>query len=204
MSTRISWTNETWNPVTGCTPVSEGCKNCYAERMSKRLAGRCGYPAGDHAFDVHVHMNRMWDPLGWKNPRMVFVCSMGDLFHKRVPDHTRDMVFTVMAGSRRHTFQVLTKRPEIMAEWISKSAFAGENFPSNVWLGVSVESRATLAHRVGQLSGIENVSVRFMSAEPLLESLDEIDLHIDSLDWIIAGCESINARPGTSERGMVP
>lgn len=115
--TKIEWTDQTWNPITGCTPVSPGCAHCYARRMAKRLAGRCGYPAAPHEFEVTLHPERLNEPLGWKKPRRVFVCSMGDLFHEDVPDEYVDAVFAVMAVAEQHTFQVLTKRPERMYQW---------------------------------------------------------------------------------------
>jgi protein gp37 len=125
MTTKIEWVKngdgtqgKTWNPVTGCTKVSPGCEHCYAERMSKRLAGRCGYPA-DNPFKVTLHPRRLTEPLHWRKPRTIFVCSMGDLFHDDVPDEFIDQVFAVMALCPQHTFQVLTKRPERMQEYIS-------------------------------------------------------------------------------------
>jgi len=135
MTTKIEWTNETWNPVTGCSKVSAGCKHCYAERMSHRLKGRFGYPADD-PFKVTLHPDRLNQPLKWKKPRQIFVCSMGDLFHEDVPFEYITRVFDTMVSWRRpswkareaedwenlidpgHTFQVLTKRPERIAPWI--------------------------------------------------------------------------------------
>ena len=113
MTTKIEWTDETWNPVTGCTPVSEGCRNCYARKMSKRLRGRFGYPADD-PFRVTFHPDKLGDPLKMRKPRMIFVCSMGDLFHEDVPDATIHRIFGIMAFCSQHIFQVLTKRPERM------------------------------------------------------------------------------------------
>jgi len=116
--TKIDWADMTWNPVTGCAPISEGCQNCYAQRMSKRLAGRCGYSA-DEPFKVTLHPERLNEPLKWRKPRRVFVCSMGDLFHKDVPEEFIDLVFAIMALAPQHTFQVLTKRPERMVKYFS-------------------------------------------------------------------------------------
>ena len=120
MSTKIQWTDETWNPVTGCTKISPGCANCYAERMAKRLTGRCGYPAAPNQFDVRLHPNRLDQPLSWRKPRMCFVCSMSDLFHEEVSDDFVLRVFAAIALSRKHTFQVLTKRPRRMAEFAQR------------------------------------------------------------------------------------
>lgn len=114
MPTRIEWTNESWNPVTGCTKVSAGCAHCYAERMAERLRGRFGYPADD-PFRVTLHPDRLVQPLHWRTPKMIFVCSMGDLFHERVPLDLLAEVFAVMSRCYWHTFQVLTKRPERLA-----------------------------------------------------------------------------------------
>ena len=121
MTTKIEWTDESWNPVTGCTKVSAGCQNCYAERMAKRLRGRFGYP-DDDPFRVTLHPDRLEQPLRWRKPRRVFVCSMGDLFHEDVPDEFIDQVFAVMALAKEHTFQVLTKRPERMKSYLSDRA----------------------------------------------------------------------------------
>lgn len=123
---KIEWTNETWNPVTGCTKVSAGCKHCYAERMAKRLAGRHGYPAAPDSFRVTQHPDRLTQPLHFRRPRMIFVCSMGDLFHRDVPDKFIDQVFAIMALCPQHTFQVLTKRPERMAEYLNWYEFTAE------------------------------------------------------------------------------
>jgi protein gp37 len=117
--TKIEWADAVWNPVTGCTPVSAGCQHCYAARMAKRLAGRCGYPA-DEPFAVTSHFDRLSDPLAWRKPKRVFVCSMGDLFHADVTEAIRQKVFGVMSLAGQHTFMVLTKRPERMAEWFAK------------------------------------------------------------------------------------
>ena len=116
VSTKIEWTDETWNPVTGCTKISEACGHCYAERMSHRLAGRYGYPA-DEPFRVALHPDKLAQPIEWKKPRRIFVVSMGDLFHEDVPDEYIAAVFGVMAACPQHTFQVLTKRPERALEW---------------------------------------------------------------------------------------
>ena len=116
--TKIEWTDESWNPVTGCTKIAEGCGNCYAERMSKRLAGRYGYPSKD-PFKVTIHRDKIPQPIHWKSPRMIFVCSMSDLFHDSVPDEIIDIVFAVMAMCPRHTFQILTKRPKRMCSYLS-------------------------------------------------------------------------------------
>jgi len=166
--TRIEWTDVSWNPVTGCSKVSRGCQFCYAERMAKRLAGRGGYPA-ENPFAVTLHPERLDEPLHWRKPRRVFVCSMGDLFHKDVPSGFITEVFAVMALCPQHTFQVLTKRPERMAEYL-----ADEDLPDyidtmacnygachanldgrwplpNVWLGTSVEDQATADERIPHL-----------------------------------------------------
>ena len=114
-TTKIEWAEAAWNPVTGCTPVSAGCANCYARRMAQRLRGRCGYPA-DEPFRVTLRPDRLDEPLHWHKPRRVFVCSMGDLFHPDVPDEFIDQVFAAMALCPQHTFLVLTKRPEGMRQ----------------------------------------------------------------------------------------
>ena len=123
-TTKIEWCDKTWSPVTGCSPVSEGCEHCWAERFSKRLAGRCGYPA-DEPFRVTLHPGRLDEPLRWRKPRRVFVCSMGDLFHPDVPDEFITKTWDIMWKAKQHTFLVLTKRPERMKQWITDNAYAG-------------------------------------------------------------------------------
>ena len=191
MSTKIEWTDETWSPVTGCTKVSEGCRNCYAERMAKRLAGRYGYPAdgmycitcmeyheGEEcptclgrliprsSFDVTLQPDRLDQPLRWKKPRMVFIPSMGDLFHKDVPFEFVDTVFDIMARADRHTFQLLTKRPERMLAFTQEWDYGDWLLP-NVWFGVSVENQEMADERIPLLLQTP-AAVRFVSCEPLL------------------------------------
>lgn len=188
--TEIEWTEATWNPVTGCTKVSQGCKNCYAERMSKRLAGRYGYPA-DEPFRVTLHLNRLEEPLRVRKPTTFFVCSMSDLFHKDVPTEFIDEVFAVMAMCPQHTFQVLTKRPERMQQYfrdiggttrrdwvfsaagrlLNKVRLPGFDWPlPNVWLGTSVENQEEADKRIPFLLQCP-AKVRFLSCEPLLGPL---------------------------------
>ena len=187
--TKIEWTEYSWNPVSGCTPISEGCQNCYAKRMSKRLAGRCGYPADD-PFRVTLHPERLDEPLKWKKPRRVFVCSMGDLFHEDVPFGFVDRVFAIMALTKQHTFLVLTKRPIRMRQYIDGltlqriceaaplgltdiqvadlRAYVRDNFPlPNVWLGVTAENQQRADERIPILLQIP-AAVRFVSVEPML------------------------------------
>ncbi len=188
MSTsKIEWTEATWNPVTGCTKISAGCANCYAERMSKRLQamGQAKYSAG---FDkVVCHDDVLRRPLHWKQPRTVFVNSMSDLFHKDVPECFIASVFDVMKRAHWHRFQVLTKRADRMAE-LDRLL----NWSSNVWMGVTVENRHTKS-RIESLRSIDP-AVRFLSIEPLLESLGRLDLA--GIHWVIVGGESgPGARP---------
>ena len=187
---KIEWTDAVWNPVTGCTKVSQGCAHCYAERMSKRLAGRCGYPK-DEPFRVTLHPDKLTEPLKWKKPRKIFVNSMSDLFHEDVPDKFIDEVFAVMADAGQHTFMILTKRPDRMMKYLSpdnprytaakvfrltKDA-AGKfdcdlHWPLiNVWIGVSVENQAAADERIPLLLQTP-AAVKFISAEPLLGSVD--------------------------------
>jgi protein gp37 len=177
--TKIEWvarpgtTPESWNPVSGCSPKSEGCHNCYAERMARRLAGRCGYPEQPHHFDVTLHPDRLDIPLRWRKPRTVFVCSMSDLFHKDISDKYIDRVFQVMAeANRSHTFLLLTKRPERMralwTDWIENGL--GGIVPRNVWGLVTVENQDE-AWRVIELLQTP-FAIRGVSCEPLLEPID--------------------------------
>lgn len=185
-TTKIEWTEATWNPVTGCTKVSKGCQNCYAEKMANRLKlmGQAKYENG---FEVTTHDAVLSEPEAWRRPRIVFVCSMADLFHDDVPDDFIKRVFEVMNDNGAHTFQVLTKRPERLAELAPQLEFT-----DNIWVGVTVE-HADYVERVDLLRAVP-AAVRFLSCEPLLDSLTDIDL--EGIDWVIVGGESgPGARP---------
>jgi protein gp37 len=164
--TKIEWTDESWNPITGCNKISLGCKFCYAERMAKRLVGRCGYPTND-PFKVTLHPDRLEQPLRWRKNRKVFVCSMGDLFHNDVPEDYIAKIFAVMRQGRQHVFQILTKRPERMLRYFSTHA---EPEPW-IWLGVSVEDQDAADHRIPFLLRMPK-SIKFVSVEPLLGPVD--------------------------------
>jgi protein gp37 len=184
--TKIEWTDATWNPVTGCTKVSAGCDHCYAERFAKRLQAM-GVPAYRNGFAVTMHPEALDVPLHWRKPRMVFVCSMGDLFHSDVPEWYIRQVFRTMRIAERHTFQVLTKRVKRAAEILGS-----EWLPRNIWVGTSVENAPRL-DRVFKLKQIP-ARIRFLSLEPLLGSLPNFDLF--GIDWVIVGGESgPGARP---------
>lgn len=217
---KIEWTDETWNPVTGCTKISEGCVHCYAERMSKRLAGRYGYPPAPRGFDVALHPDRLGEPLRWKKPRMVFVVSMGDLFHEDVPDEYIGRVWDVMVRAHWHTFQVLTKRADRMREWVNGwyRRRCSDAIP-NIWGLVTCENQMRADERIGDLI-CTRFAVRGVSVEPMLGAVDlspwlvkrwiqgystpmSRRLGRDSdpvqkprLDWVICGGESApGARP---------
>lgn len=182
----IEWTESTWNPLTGCTKISPGCKFCYAERMAKRLHGM-GQPRYENGFRLTMHEDALEFPLLWGKPRRIFVNSMSDLFHEDVPVSFIERVFNVMRGAHWHQFQVLTKRSERLLE-ISKSL----DWPNNVWMGVSVE-RDDYSFRIDDLRKTGAV-VKFLSLEPLLGPLSFLDLR--SIDWVIVGGESgPKARP---------
>jgi len=186
MATKIEWTESTWNPVTGCTKISSGCQNCYAERMAKRLhaMGQKNYA---NQFEVTLHPHTLEKPRHWKKPQMVFVNSMSDLFHEKVPLKFIQKVFDVMNSTPQHTYQVLTKRAERLAELAPKL-----NWSENIWMGVTVENDETVP-RVDCLRKVRSV-VRFLSLEPLLSSLPSLEL--DGIDWVIVGGESgPGARP---------
>jgi protein gp37 len=176
----IEWTESTWNPVTGCTKISAGCKNCYAERMAKRLKamGNKNYKNG---FQVTLHPHMLDKPFEWKKSQMVFVNSMSDLFHEEVPFEYIDRVFNVMRAAKKHTFQVLTKRAERLTELASHL-----EWPENIWMGVSVEDN-DVRHRVELLRQVP-AHIRFLSLEPLLGPLYDLDLR--AIDWVIVGGES--------------
>jgi len=176
----IEWTEATWNPVTGCTKLSQGCKHCYAERMAKRLQAM-GNPRYRNGFRVTVHPDLLDLPLTWKRPRTIFTNSMSDLFHPQVPDEFIERVFAVMAQASWHTFQVLTKRPE-------RAAHIGTAlpWPENVWMGTSVENDLVV-HRVDALRRVP-AAVRFLSCEPLIGPVPSLAL--DGIHWVIVGGES--------------
>lgn len=186
----IEWTNATWNPVTGCTKVSAGCKNCYAERFAERFRDVPGHPF-EQGFDVRLWHERLEIPLRWRTPRLIFVNSMSDLFHPKVPDDFIQKAFATMEAAPQHTFQILTKRPERVV------ALAPEvPWPANVWMGVSVEDERVLG-RIDLLRQVR-ASIRFLSCEPLIGPLTGIDL--DGIDWVIVGGESgPGARPMRAE-----
>ncbi len=189
-TSKIEWTEVTWNPVTGCTKISDGCRHCYAERMARRLKamGQRNYRNG---FDVVCHPHMLERPLSWKSPRAVFVNSMGDLFHEEVPDDFIKEVFSVMLRAHWHRFQVLTKRAERLKEFSAKL-----DWPGNVWMGVTVETADCLG-RIDCL-GATAAKVKFLSLEPLLGPLPDIDLA--GIDWVIVGGESgPGARPMKEE-----
>ena len=177
----IEWTERTWNPVTGCTKISAGCKYCYAEVMARRLRamGAAGYENG---FIVSCHAGRLKQPLLRKTPTIYFMNSMSDLFHPHVPFHFIDRVMETIHKSPQHTYQVLTKRPKIMAKY-----FIRRTIPDNIWLGVSVENKKHGLPRIPILREI-SAKIRFLSIEPLLEDLGVIDL--DGIHWVIVGGES--------------
>ena len=186
LGSRIEWTETTWNPVTGCSKVSEGCKHCYAERMSARLRAM-GVEKYRRGFEVAQHASVIETPLRWRKPRLVFVNSMSDLFHDLVEPGFIEAVFEVMNRCPQHSFQVLTKRPERTLELDSDL-----NWTPNIWLGVSIESGRWL-RRLEALC-LTSAKTRFLSLEPLLGPLPNLDL--SGVDWVITGGESgPGARP---------
>jgi protein gp37 len=176
----IEWTESTWNPVTGCTKISAGCTNCYAERMARRLQAM-GQPNYADGFRLTLHEDALAIPLRWKKPQMIFVNSMSDLFHPDVPPEFIDKTFAVMRQATRHTFQVLTKRSRRLAELDQDI-----EWPSNVWMGVTVEREDYLL-RVDHLRET-HARTKFLSLEPLLGPLS--DLHLTGMHWVIVGGES--------------
>lgn len=182
----IEWTESTWNPVTGCNKISPGCKNCYAERLAKRLKamGQANYKNG---FKLTLQPQMLELPLNWKKPQTIFVNSMSDLFHKNVPLEYIQQVFDVMNRAHWHRFQVLTKRSERLAELSSYLEWS-----PNIWMGVSVESQKYV-HRIDDLRKTK-AKIKFLSLEPLIGSLKNLEL--SNIDWAIVGGESgYGARP---------
>jgi protein gp37 len=176
----IEWTDATWNPVTGCTKASPGCKHCYAERLAARLQAMRN-PRYRNGFALTLQHDQLTLPLRWRDPRRIFVNSMSDLFHEDISFDFIERVFDVMGRAEHHTFQILTKRHERLAELASDLAWH-----DNVWIGVSIENRR-FVHRADYLRDVD-AAVRFISAEPLLGPLNGLDLA--GIDWLIAGGES--------------
>lgn len=190
--TRIEWTESTWNPVTGCTKTSEGCRHCYAESFARRLNGM-GVEKYRNSFHLTLHPDALQEPFKWKKPRLIFVNSMSDLFHKDIPIEYIKKVFSVMRQNPQHVFQILTKRAEVLKYYDSEGWL---QWSHNTWMGVSVENSNTL-FRVDSLRET-NARVKFLSCEPLLGPLH--DLNLNGIDWVIVGGESgRNARPMEEE-----
>ena len=182
----IEWTESTWNPVSGCTKISVGCQNCYAERMAKRLQAM-GQQRYKNGFKVTLHPEALDEPYRWKKPRVVFVNSMSDLFHEKIPIEFIQDVFTVMNENKRHTFQILTKRSGRLRELAPLLKWS-----ENIWMGVTIENN-DYVHRADDLRTV-GAAVRFLSLEPLLGPVP--DLELTGIDWVIVGGESgPGARP---------
>lgn len=192
-ATQIEWTDATWNPVTGCTKIGPGCENCYAERFAERWRGIKDHPY-EQGFDLRIWPDRLKQPALWKKPRMIFVNSMSDLFHKEVDRQYIDKVFDTMETANWHVYQVLTKRSSLMRNYVRKR-YGEKSVPSHIWLGVSVEDSAHKS-RIEHLRQI-NSEARFISFEPLLGSIGEVDL--SGIAWAIVGGES-----GPRARAMEP
>lgn len=185
-NTKIEWTKSTWNPVTGCSEISAGCKNCYAKRMALRLQAM-GQPNYRNGFKVTCHSKMLDLPVCWKKPQMIFVNSMSDLFHDLVPEEFIFEIFDTMNKASRHQFQILTKRAERLSELATSLKWA-----ENIWMGVTVES-ADYKERIDYLR-YTSAHIKFLSLEPLLSDLGQLDLN--NIDWVIAGGESgPGARP---------
>ena len=180
----IEWTDSTWNPVTGCTKISRGCDNCYAERFSERFRGVAGHPF-ENGFDLTLRPERLRQPVLWRRPRMIFVNSMSDLFHKEVPSAFVDLVFDTMEAANWHVFQLLTKRSSRMQKYLRRR-FESRPCPQHIWCGVSVEdspAKSRIEHLREAPAG-----ARFLSVEPLLGPVGTLDLR--GIHWVIAGGES--------------
>ena len=187
MAHKIEWTERTWNPTVGCSKVSEGCKNCYAETMAIRLQA-IGVKGYDNGFQFSIVPSRLNEPLKRKKPTIYFVNSMSDLFHQDMPKDYLDKIFGVIENTPQHTYQILTKRADKMFAY-----FKNKQIPTNVWLGVTVENKKQGLPRIDYLRQLD-ATVLFLSMEPLLEDLGKIDLK--NIDWVIVGGESgPKARP---------
>lgn len=180
--TKIEWTESTWNPITGCTKISSGCKFCYAEIMARRLKAM-GQEKYKNGFDLTLHPQTLKEPYLWKKSKMIFVNSMSDLFHKDVPISFIQKIFQVMNENPQHIFQILTKRADVLKDYDSKGWLQWTN---NIWMGVTVEDN-TVVNRIDLLRDTR-AKVKFLSCEPLLTALPNLNLH--NIDWVIVGGES--------------
>ena len=189
----IEWTDATWNPVTGCTKIGPGCDNCYAHRFAERWRGIAGHPY-EQGFDLRLWPSRLNQPSQWKKPRMIFVNSMSDLFHKRVDRRFIDRVFDAMESTNWHIYQVLTKRSSLMRSYV-RERYGAQAAPNHIWLGTSVEDAAH-KRRIDHLRQI-NSEARFVSFEPLLGPIGPVNL--TGIAWAIVGGES-----GPKARQMAP
>jgi protein gp37 len=191
----IEWTDATWNPVRGCTKISDGCKHCYAETFAERFRGVKGHPY-ERGFDLRMVPEKLAEPLRWRNPKMIFVNSMSDLFHENVPNEYVVAVAEVMVAAKWHTYQVLTKRSDRLRELLNSSIRFAAN-QNHIWWGVSVENRKYGLPRIENLQNA-HAAIKFLSVEPLLEDLGKFNLK--GIDWIIVGGESGHgARPMKKE-----
>jgi protein gp37 len=181
-TTKIEWTESTWNPITGCTKISTGCKFCYAEIMSRRLKAM-GQEKYQNGFELTLHQDVLNEPYSWKKGKLIFVNSMSDLFHKDVPIEYIQQIFNVIKENPQHLFQVLTKRAEILKYYDSEGWL---EWPHNLWMGVTVEN-SSLTKRI-ELLRQTGARVKFLSCEPLLSSLS--NLNLAGIDWVIVGGES--------------
>lgn len=189
-TSKIEWTEQTWNPTVGCTKISPGCKHCYAETMAKRLQAMCA-PGYENGFQLAVLPQRLDDPKRRKKPTVYFVNSMSDVFHDRIPDAYIEQIFDVIRETPQHTYQILTKRAARMARF-----FRTREVPDNAWLGVSVENKKHGVPRIDYLRMVP-ARTRFLSVEPLLEDVGELNLK--DIHWVIVGGES-----GPKARPMKP
>lgn len=197
MPTKIEWSDETWNPITGCSPISPGCQNCYAKGMTHRLKGRYGYHHGN-PFQVTLHRDKFSYPASLKKPRKIFVCSMGDLFHEDVPDNWINAVFYVTSIVSHHTYLFLTKRPERMKNYINAIVDQYQiKIPSNLWFGITVENQQMADYRMPFLIDTK-VTNKFVSIEPMLGPVN-LSIYIGSMKWVILGGET-----GKNARYMDP
>lgn len=198
---KIEWTDKTWNPVTGCTPISDGCKNCYAAKMAKRLQGM-GAEGYEQGFKPQFHLKRLDIPAKWRKPSKIFVCSMGDLFHEDISDKDIMLTFRAMWESPLHQFQLLTKRPARALELQEKYEEL-TSWPLNIWFGTTIENKKALNERLPILKRVRAFH-KFLSCEPLLEELGNVYYLatevFNHVDWVILGGENgLGARPMKKE-----
>lgn len=202
MPTKIEWTDETWNPTTGCSALDEGCDHCWARKMAYRLRGRYGYPQNG-PFRPTFHPERLGQPARWRKPRRIACCLMGDLFHPLISADEIGRIFSAAESADQHTYLMLTKRIKRAARFAAENLYPAFVPSQHIWIGTTIVNQPTAEQRSPAIAEV-NSAVRFVSFEPLLGPIEPLRLHelFQSIQWVIVGCESIGNRAGRFQDGF--